>query len=33
MKWDNVGEQRYGVVGVYAACKGTWDLQLRSDRW
>ncbi|HEY3046199.1 MAG TPA: branched-chain amino acid ABC transporter substrate-binding protein [Polaromonas sp.] len=33
MKWDNVGEQRYGVVGVYAARKGTWDLQLRSDRW
>lgn len=33
MKWDNVGEQRYGVVGVYAARKGVWDLQLRSDRW
>jgi len=32
MKWDNLGEQRYGVVGVYAARKGTWDLQ-RSDRW
>ena len=33
MKWDSVGEQRYGVVGVYAARKGVWDLQLRSDRW
>ncbi|MGH6638282.1 MAG: branched-chain amino acid ABC transporter substrate-binding protein [Polaromonas sp.] len=33
MKWDNVGEQRYGVVGVYSARKGVWDLQLRSDRW
>lgn len=33
MKWDGVGEQRYGVVGVYAARKGAWDLQLRSDRW
>jgi branched-chain amino acid transport system substrate-binding protein len=28
-----VGEQRYGVVGVYAVRKGVWDLQLRSDRW
>ncbi len=33
MKWDGVGEQRYGVVGVYAAKKDGWDLQLRSDRW
>lgn len=33
MKWDNMGEQRYGVVGVYSARKGVWDLQLRSDRW
>jgi len=33
MKWDSVGEQRYGVVGVYAVRKGVWDLQLRSDRW
>jgi branched-chain amino acid transport system substrate-binding protein len=33
MKWDAVGEQRYGVVGVYAVRKGVWDLQLRSDRW
>ncbi len=33
MKWDDVGEQRYGVVGVYAVRKGVWDLQMRSDRW
>lgn len=33
MKWDSVGEQRYGVVGVYSATKNGWDLQLRSDRW
>lgn len=33
MKWDAVGEQRYGVVGVYPARAGSWELQLRSDRW
>lgn len=33
MKWDAVGEQRYGVVGVYSARAGNWELQLRSDRW
>jgi branched-chain amino acid transport system substrate-binding protein len=33
MKWNGEGEQRYGVVGVYSARKGVWDLQLRSDRW
>ena len=33
MKWDGVGEQRYGVVGVYSVNKGNWELQLRSDRW
>ena len=33
MKWDSVGEQRYGAVGVYAATKDGWNLQLRSDRW
>ncbi len=33
MKWDAVGEQRYGVVGVYSARGGNWELQLRSDRW
>ncbi len=33
MKWDKTGEQRYGVVGVYAVRKGAWALQMRSDRW
>jgi branched-chain amino acid transport system substrate-binding protein len=33
MRWDPVGEQRYGVVGVYSARAGNWELQLRSDRW
>ncbi|MHB1198179.1 MAG: branched-chain amino acid ABC transporter substrate-binding protein [Polaromonas sp.] len=33
MKWDSVGEQRYGMVGVYAVSKGAWELQMRSDRW
>ena len=33
MKWDAAGEQRYGVVGVYSARGGNWELQLRSDRW
>lgn len=33
MKWDAVGEQRYGVVGVYSARAGDWELQLRSDLW
>ena len=33
MKWDATGEQRYGVVGVYSARSGSWELQMRSDRW
>jgi branched-chain amino acid transport system substrate-binding protein len=33
MKWDAVGEQRYGVVGVYLARAGDWELQVRSDLW
>ena len=33
MKWNSEGEQRYGVVGVYAARKAAWELQLRSDKW
>ncbi|MBC7608722.1 MAG: hypothetical protein H7228_03960 [Polaromonas sp.] len=33
MKWDAMGEQRYGVVGAYSARGGNWELQLRSDRW
>lgn len=33
MKWNSEGEQRYGVVGIYAARKAAWELQLRSDSW
>ena len=33
MKWNSEGEQRYGVVGVYAMRKAAWELQLRSDNW
>ncbi len=33
MKWDATGEQRYGVVGVYSARAGNWEVQMRSDRW
>ena len=33
MKWNSEGEQRYGVVGVYAVRKAAWELQLRSDNW
>lgn len=33
MKWDAKGEQRYGVVGVYAARPNSWELLERSDVW
>ena len=33
MKWDEVGEQRYGVIGVYSARGSTWESQVRSDSW
>ena len=33
MKWNGEGEQRYGVVGIYALRKAAWKLQLRSDKW
>jgi branched-chain amino acid transport system substrate-binding protein len=33
MKWDAVGEQRYGVVGVYSVLGSDWDLRVRSDMW
>nr|WP_116603575.1 branched-chain amino acid ABC transporter substrate-binding protein [uncultured Albidiferax sp.] len=33
MKWDAKGEQRYGVIGVYRARDGLWELQVRSDVW
>ena len=33
MKWNDVGEQRYGVIGVYSARGSTWESQVRSDSW
>ena len=33
MRWDETGEQRYGVIGVYSARGAQWDLQVRSDNW
>jgi branched-chain amino acid transport system substrate-binding protein len=33
MKWDAVGEQRYGVVGVYSVRGSDWELRVRSDMW
>ena len=33
MKWDDKGEQRYGVIGIYRARDGVWELQVRADVW
>ncbi len=33
MKWDDKGEQLYGVIGVYTTRDGKWELQMRSDIW
>lgn len=33
MKWDDKGEQRYGVIGVYSARSGAWESRVRSDSW
>ncbi|MBX3658855.1 MAG: branched-chain amino acid ABC transporter substrate-binding protein [Ramlibacter sp.] len=33
MKFDAKGEQRYGVISVYAIRNGQWESQLRSDAW
>ena len=33
MKWDDKGEQRYGVIGVYSARGAGWESQVRSDSW
>lgn len=33
MKWDDKGEQRYGVIAVYAARGAAWETQVRSDTW
>jgi branched-chain amino acid transport system substrate-binding protein len=33
MKWNNLGELRYGVVSVYVARNGKWESIVRSDNW
>ncbi len=33
MKWNDKGEQRYGVIGVYSARGASWESQVRSDSW
>lgn len=33
MKFDAKGEQRYGVISVYAVRNGLWEAQVRSDNW
>lgn len=33
MKFDEKGEQRYGVISVYAIRNGQWESQVRSDAW
>lgn len=33
MKWTAEGEQRFGVVGVYAATTSGWQSLMRSDAW
>ncbi len=33
MKWNEKGEQRYGVVSVYKANGGSWESIMRSDSW
>lgn len=33
MKFDAKGEQRYGVISVYAARGNAWESQVRSDSW
>ncbi len=33
MKWDAKGDQRYGVISVYGVRQGSWESQMRSDKW
>jgi branched-chain amino acid transport system substrate-binding protein len=33
MRWDEAGEQRYGVIGVSSARAAQWEAQVRSDNW
>lgn len=33
MRWDDKGEQRYGVISVYNTRGANWEPQVRSDSW
>lgn len=33
MKWNDKGEQRYGVISVYSNNGAVWESQVRSDSW
>jgi branched-chain amino acid transport system substrate-binding protein len=33
LKWNDKGEQRYGVVSVYKVTNGKWESIMRSDTW
>jgi branched-chain amino acid transport system substrate-binding protein len=33
MKWDDKGELRYGVIGVYSTLGPKWEPQVHSDVW
>jgi branched-chain amino acid transport system substrate-binding protein len=33
LKWNDKGEQRYGVVSVYQVRGGKWESIMRSDNW
>lgn len=33
MRWDELGEQVYGMVGIYELRDRVWELRSRSDRW
>lgn len=33
MKWNEKGEQRYGVISVYSTNGAAWESQVRSDSW
>jgi branched-chain amino acid transport system substrate-binding protein len=33
MKWNDKGEQRYGVISVYSNNGAMWESQVRSDSW
>jgi branched-chain amino acid transport system substrate-binding protein len=32
-KWNETGEQKYGVISIYTVRQGAWESQMRSDTW